>query len=177
MDDRLIQIVCVSWLIGMASYFDIKSRRIPNTLIASALTVAMLFQLRYASIWEGLAGMLVGFALFMPGYLLKQMGAGDVKLMAAVGAFFSAEVAFKIGLTAYLCGGAFALIWMVLQRDGLAWLKYLKWRLQLAWMLLATGSGRSWRDTGLLQATPGTASMPYSLPVAAAVIYGLLAGW
>jgi prepilin peptidase CpaA len=177
MDARLVQVFCVLSLVGTAAYFDIRSRRIPNALIVCAVLIALAIQARFASVWEGLAGLSVGFALFIPGYLLKQMGAGDVKLMAAVGAFFSAEVAFRLGLAAYLCGAAFALVWMLLQHDGVAWLKYLLWRLRIVWMLLATGSGRLLQDSDLSQARPGTASMPYSLPVAAAVIYGLLLGW
>jgi prepilin peptidase CpaA len=172
-----IRTTCILLFVLGAVFFDIRQRRIPNWLVASALMVALLLQIQSHSVLAWVAGMVVGFLLFLPGYLSRQMGAGDVKLMAAMGAFFNAGVAFKIGLSAYLIGGGYALIWMAWQRDCDAWRQYLKFRLHLAWMLIATKSGNPLTDQGLSKIRPKAASIPYSVPIALAVMCALFMNW
>lgn len=78
-------------LVILAALWDIQTRRIPNWLVATGLLVAI--PVRWFTrddidaivMWVG--GMLAGGALFLPGYVMRLMGTGDVKLMAAVGAF------------------------------------------------------------------------------------------
>jgi prepilin peptidase CpaA len=73
----------------VAAYFDIRWRKIPNPLVLAALVMGLV-----ANIWlRGLPGLALGFGglllaavIYFPLYLLKGMGAGDVKLMAALGA-------------------------------------------------------------------------------------------
>lgn len=68
-------------------------------------------------IWESgmagggsaLLGMLVGAGVFLPIYLVRGMGAGDVKLMAAAGTFLGPVHAFLAALTVAMVGGAIAL--------------------------------------------------------------------
>src|SRR5580692_4136504 len=80
-------------LLGMltlvAAVFDIRYRRIPNWLVLSGMVAGLAWGL-YSSGWSGLghaaAGLGLGFAMYFPLYLLRARGAGDVKLLAAVGA-------------------------------------------------------------------------------------------
>lgn len=64
--------------------------------------------------WSGLLnaflGTFVGGTLFMPFYLMRGMGAGDVKLMAAVGTFLGPAHAFFCGLLVAIVGGVIAVI-------------------------------------------------------------------
>jgi prepilin peptidase CpaA len=110
---------CLLLLVTIAMATDLQARRIPNWLVALALVVALPVQCALhgtegALIWLG--GCLTGGLLFMPGYLLRMMGAGDVKLMAAVGAFCGAAGAFEVAVIASLIGGAFAIVSMVRRR-------------------------------------------------------------
>jgi prepilin peptidase CpaA len=171
------QTIGVLFLIAVAVFFDIRARRIPNWLILFALPFSLALQMKFHSAWPWAGGILVGFALLLPGYVFKQMGAGDVKLMAAVGAFFGGFAAFKIVLTAYLIGGGYAVAWMAWQRDSDAWWQYIKLRVQTSWLLMATMSGQPLGDGALAQARPRTAAMPYSIPIAMAAAYALYAGW
>ncbi len=56
-----------------------------------------------------LAGLGTGFGLFIFFYLAGGMGAGDVKLMAAIGAIVGAYGALVSGILAILVGGVYAL--------------------------------------------------------------------
>jgi prepilin peptidase CpaA len=69
---------------------DLRSRRIPNVLTFGASAAAVLF-LGVSAGWAGvlwsLEGWAVGCLFFLPWFLLGGMGAGDVKLLAALGAW------------------------------------------------------------------------------------------
>jgi len=120
-------------LVTLAMLSDLRSRRIPNRLLAVALAVALLEQCLQLGVIDGglawLGGCLVGLLLLMPGYLLRVMGAGDVKLLAVVGAFFSPLGAVQIGLMSCVFGGLYGLIAMIRQRQVRAGLVNSKWML------------------------------------------------
>ena len=88
-----------------ASWIDLKEHRIPNFLTFSALIAGFSLQLLLQG-WDGLAyslgGLAVGFIILIPFYIKGGMGAGDVKLMAAVGAFLGFKGALlAVGLTLF----------------------------------------------------------------------------
>ena len=60
-----------------------------------------------------LFGILVGFALFLPLYLLRAMGAGDVKLMAALGAFAGPVEVIGLALSILMAGGLMVVVRML----------------------------------------------------------------
>ena len=73
----------------IASYYDIRWRRIPNWLVLVLLLAGLLgsFILGGPSLLlSSVLGFSLAMLLYFPLYLLKGMGAGDVKLMAALGA-------------------------------------------------------------------------------------------
>jgi prepilin peptidase CpaA len=67
--------------------------------------------------WEGvlftLMGTIVGLALLMPAYAIGGMGAGDVKLLAGVGAWVGAEITFYAFAVSALTGGVIAVAMVV----------------------------------------------------------------
>lgn len=110
-------------LLAAATIADFARRRIPNLIVLAGLLLGLglnallpegfgLFN-RYGPGGLGLAaalgGMLVGGGLLLPLYALRAMGAGDVKLMAMVGAFLSPSQAFWAGLLVLLVGGGLSL--------------------------------------------------------------------
>lgn len=90
---------------------DFRSHRIPNRLTVPAALIALLVNIGISGIGGALgsgAGLLVGLAVFLPLFLFGQFGAGDVKGMAAVGAFLGPHGAILAAcwtLIAGLVGG------------------------------------------------------------------------
>lgn len=107
--------VKIAWLLILlviAAYLDIKSRRIPNQLVLVGLITSFVLQINLNG-FEGFKawglGLLVGFGLFLPFYLLRAMGAGDVKLMAMVGAFIGPLYVLGAALVTLAAGGVLAI--------------------------------------------------------------------
>jgi prepilin peptidase CpaA len=76
-------------LVILAAVWDVRTRRIPNwlTLPGVVLGVALnTFLFEINGLWFSLKGLGLAFCVYFVLYLLRAMGAGDVKLMAAVGA-------------------------------------------------------------------------------------------
>lgn len=80
----------VAWALAVAVY-DVTQRRIPNSLLILLAVPAVLavavnsHGLLGAGIWESLAGLCLGGAPLLAGYLIRQVGAGDVKLSGLQG--------------------------------------------------------------------------------------------
>jgi prepilin peptidase CpaA len=97
-------------LVLLAAGRDLAERTIPNKFIAVALLCALAAHLAAGSPrWHPVAGLATGLLLFLPLYLAGGMGGGDVKLMAAVGAFAGPALAFQIALATCIAGGALSL--------------------------------------------------------------------
>lgn len=115
------EIILLLLILGLATYCDLRYHRIPNALsIGGAVAGFILYLHGFGGQGALLAlgGIGVGLGLFLPLYALGGMGAGDVKLMAAVGAFLGpAQTALAVGLS-LIAGGVLALV-VLLVRGGL----------------------------------------------------------
>lgn len=106
-------------LLAAACVSDLRTRRIPNALVlATAIagigaSVASFGVLHGAGRAFGGAG--VGFALWIPFWLLRMMGAGDVKLFAAGAAWLGPSGAFEGALLAALAGGILSFVYLLFQ--------------------------------------------------------------
>ncbi len=101
-------------LVTAAAVYDARFRRIPNWLTAAGVLVGLASNTFLGGGWAGLrfslAGLMVAFAIYLALYALRATGAGDVKLMAAVGAFVGWENWIAIFLITAVLGGAAAFI-------------------------------------------------------------------
>lgn len=99
-------------LCGVATWWDLRYRRIPNGLTLPALGIALCLH-GATGAGPGLllsaGGALAAGALLLPGYVMRFTGAGDVKLLMAVGAFLSFPLALKAALASLLVGGVIGL--------------------------------------------------------------------
>lgn len=97
---------------------DLWRRRIPNTLVLLGIAVALGGQYLTGglpALGNGLLGMLVGFGLFLPLYAFGGMAAGDVKLMAMVGAFLTPALALQATAASLIAGLVCALLLVLVQ--------------------------------------------------------------
>jgi len=98
---------------GIGAAIDLRSGRIPNFLTFGAAAAALLYGTWHgglAGAGHSAAGWGVGVALFLPIFLLGGLGAGDVKLLGAVGAWVGPMGALWTGLYSVFAGGLLALI-------------------------------------------------------------------
>jgi prepilin peptidase CpaA len=95
----------------VATVVDIRTRRIPNALTATMAGIGVGFAATGTSgvsLLASFAGFALGFALMMPGHALGATGAGDVKLMAAVGAMVGPGTVVTAFLFTAIAGGVMA---------------------------------------------------------------------
>ena len=132
-----IRTLAVLGFAALAVASDLRTRRIPNVLTFGAAAAAIGF-----SAFEGggdgtlaaLFAWFVGAALFFPFFALGGMGAGDVKLLAALAAWLGPADAVYLAFFAAIAGGVIALAVAALRgytRQAIAniWLMLMHWRL------------------------------------------------
>jgi prepilin peptidase CpaA len=105
-------VVLLTVVLVTAMCIDLRSSRIPNWLTFPAMGVALLAHAWLAGFpgaLLSLAGLGAGLGLFLILYVSGCIGAGDVKLMAAVGAIMGPYGALLSGLLAMMVGGLYAL--------------------------------------------------------------------
>lgn len=162
--------VALLLLVSVAAVNDFATRRIPNRLLLAGLACALLLHLVSAdpgrALLAALEGMATGLAVFLPFYLLRGMAAGDVKMMAVVGAFTGPGTAFEIAVLTWCAGGAMALLLVLLRgRSGLV--------LDNLRRMLAGGMTRGAGLAAPAQQT-SAGSMPYGLAIAAGTVVVLV---
>jgi prepilin peptidase CpaA len=114
-------------LVVGAAVYDVRYRRIPNWLTVSGVLLGLalnsfLYQgtspylFGFAGLFFAFKGFALAFVVYVLLYALRAMGAGDVKLMAAVGAIVGWENWFGIFIVTAIIGGIMGLIMVVLRR-------------------------------------------------------------
>lgn len=101
-------------VLAVASFTDLRSRRIPNWLVLpfliGGIAVSTIWH-QWTGLGHSVAGIAVGASIFGILYALGGMGMGDLKLFAAVGAWiWTGQLLFALVLTA-IAGGLMALCW------------------------------------------------------------------
>jgi prepilin peptidase CpaA len=100
-----ISTALVSALVVAVAFFDLRERRIPNFLVFPAALLGL--AVNALAGWQGLLfslkGLGLGFALLFIPYILGGMKAGDVKFLAAIGAFVGAPEIIRVFLATVLC--------------------------------------------------------------------------
>ena len=162
-----------------ASWIDYSQRRVPNWLNGSLIVSGFLVQAWFfglAGLGAGLGGLLVGFGVLIVPWLMHGMGAGDVKLMAAIGVWFGPIMTFYSFALGATIGGVAAMVMIVSTRRlrhacanlNIIFVKCLNPKL----LFDEFGSAKSFGETSQL--------LPYGVPLTAGSLIILSAkvfGW
>jgi prepilin peptidase CpaA len=167
----LIPLVLSVWM----AWGDVKTRRIPNYLTLGTALAGLGFQAGlhgWSGLASGLLGMGLGFAFLIAFYVMGGMGAGDVKALAALGAWLGPAKIFELFIYMAIFGGLLSI--------GALW-----WRGQL-WSSFKQGwsSLKNWflsyillRPHTSLRKQPGAESAPApasgGIPYAVAMAAGM----
>ena len=105
--------VLLAALVTTAAWYDLGSRRIPNWLALAGLIAGIGFNsflFEWSGLWTALEGLGLAALLYFPMYLLRAMGAGDVKLMMAIGSMVGWRAWLAILILTGIAGGVFAIV-------------------------------------------------------------------
>ncbi len=156
--------VCV----GVAAAWDVQYGRIPNWLTYAAMAVGLGLRLLLAG-WrssvDGLGAGLIGGGIFLIFFLVRGMGAGDVKLMTAVGIWSGLSQLPALLIAIALAGGVLALGFMVLHKKASTTLRNVGTLFRFHLL-----SGLAPHPEINLQ-NPQALRVPYALAIAAGTIY------
>ena len=106
---------------SLAAAWDLRYGRIPNRLTYTAIVVGLLLRAMlggWRSCLDGLGAGLIGGGIFFIFFLVRGMGAGDVKLMTAVGVWAGLRQLPAILIASALAGGILALGYMLARKQG-----------------------------------------------------------
>ncbi|MBI3493159.1 MAG: prepilin peptidase [Acidobacteria bacterium] len=96
---------------GSSAVIDLRTRRVPNWLtFGLAALGVVLAGVRGHDVGRAIAGIALGLALMLPGHVAGATGAGDVKLLAALGAWLGPAGTAAAFLYSALAGGVLAIV-------------------------------------------------------------------
>jgi prepilin peptidase CpaA len=157
-------------LVG-AAISDYRVHRIPNWLVLSGALFGVICNTAlapspYANILFPVAGFAVGLLLFLPLYLVRAMGAGDVKLLAMIGAFLGPGDTFRASLASMIVGGVLSILFVLMRGTARRMFHNLGSFFQLGPLSVASGSKRNHR----IEAGVSAGKLPYGVAIAIGTI-------
>jgi prepilin peptidase CpaA len=165
----LFPFLIAAWI----SWGDLKSRKIPNYLTLGTALAGLAYNLilhGWGGLVDGVLGLLLGFGLLILPYVLGGMGAGDVKALAALGAWLGPKGTIFLFCYMGIAGGIMALA--VLIWKGILWQKIQRGWAFLLNLVLCREHGFSMAQTPIRE-TPG---IPYGVAIALGMGALLLTG-
>jgi prepilin peptidase CpaA len=159
----------LSFILIMAAVIDGWALRVPNWLtvpLVFAGWTAAAYCHGFSGLAWSMAGTAVGLGLLLPAYSIGGMGAGDVKLMAGIGAWIGATATFYAFCVTAVFGGLIAMAMVLVRR---------RWNHHFTQFFLITDEILTIRNPDQLSAIAAKrkASMmllPYGIPIALGTI-------
>ena len=154
-------------LLAIASVSDYRTFKIPNWLTAGGIVFALIYNTAvpfyrdHGFLWA-LGGLVIGFLAMLPCYAIRVMGAGDVKLMAMVGAFLGVSDVISAILYSLIVGGIAAIGFALMNKVFIRMLGNVK---SAAQMMMMSAIGGFKPD---LRIEPGKSvgKLPYGICIA-----------
>lgn len=171
-----------TWLF-IAVWSDVRTRRIPNLLVLMGIVSGFAIQVLatpgdglFDGGWGGIGtvqaslGLLAGLLLFMPLYVIRAVGAGDVKLLAMTGVWLGPKLVLGAALLTLVAGGVMALVVMFSTRSSRQVLSNVQTMLTTAVVGVHAG-----KFTPLDAPASGSVRLPYALAITAGTLAQV--GW
>ena len=155
---------------AVACVVDVRTRRIPNVLTLSAALGGLLAHWVVDGPNGALfaaSGWLVGLLVFMPFFMLRGMGGGDIKLLAALGAWLGPGETLWLAIYTGIAGGVLALV-------VAAWKGYLRTALRNVKSMAGFWVVSGLRPVpGLTLESKGAPRLAYAVPILAGTVVTL----
>jgi len=171
--------VCVASLITViAVWFDCRERRIPNPLVFTGITVGLIMGLASGGT-EGLGrsclGMIVGVGILFIPFCLGWIGAGDAKLLGAIGALLGAKGAAFSMLYGAIAGGFMSAVVLFRHgRLGLFVMSCLTWVVGFFGHIIPGAIGRSLRSLRQVGRPVHLENSGLAIPYSVAITIGMV---
>ena len=162
-------------LLALAVWHDLRARRIPNAVVFPGTLLALALHAFLpagaglpATAMEGvgflsaLGGFALGLGFLLPMYALRLMGAGDVKLLAMVGAFVGAGDILAVAIATLLTGGVLALV-------AAAWQRSLRRLLNNTYQTMLH-AGLTGLANGIAAPAAASGRLPYAVAIASGTV-------
>lgn len=163
----------------VASIIDYRAHKVPNwlnALLAAGGIAAQGWFFGWSGVGNAVLGILVGLGVLIVPWLMGGMGAGDVKLMAAIGAWFGPWMTLVAFCTGAIIGGVIAGVLIVVgRRVADAWMNLGLIMIKMRKLDTALGEFASVRSLG-----SSTILLPYGIPLSigsVTVLVGQCLGW
>lgn len=111
---------CLVCLLLLAVIMDLKSYKISNYLILTGVFTGFIFHLfehGRAGISLCFFGMIVPIVILFPLFIIKALGAGDIKLFSVIGSYMGIIYVFKSIAAAFIIGAVMSLIYLIRYRQ------------------------------------------------------------
>jgi prepilin peptidase CpaA len=163
----------------LASWNDYRRHRVPNWLNAAVLTSGLIAQGAFPGghgLTFALSGVFVGLAPLMLLWCMRAMGAGDVKFMAALGAWLGPQMTLHALVVGCLLGGVLAMAMIAARRN---------WRVATAnvgvMMTKMTSVKTAFSEFGSVASLTSSGQvLPYAIPLSIGtlvVVFSNYIGW
>lgn len=171
---ELLAMLFLDWRTGVlillliiAAICDFRSHRVPNRLVFGGLLFGVIYNTAFPptphdGMLFSLAGVALALLVFLPLYLMRAMGAGDVKLMAMAGAFLGPADIFHAMLASMVTGGIFALCYVLAKGTVMRMWRNLVSLFQHSYMNTFTGGTQSMR----IETSQSAGKLPYGVAIA-----------
>lgn len=165
--DTPIELVAATFFVGLliaACAVDLHRRRVPNWLVGMLAIGGLAYSAAgNLGLFASVAGLLIGLAIWIPSWVMRLLGAGDVKLFAAAGAWLGPIGTLEAAVWAGIVGGLLSLVWLLRYRGVRGTVLSLS-------VLRIDPKGAIQRDRD----NPSRKALPYAVALAAGA---LIAAW
>ena len=158
----------------IAAATDLWNFKIYNSLTMPLLISGLIFNAIFGG-WAGVAnsamGFMFGFFILILFYGMGGMGAGDVKLMAGIGAWLGMPLTFYVFIASALAGGVYAIVLLLFQSG----LQYTLINMQILWLRMTSFSRHFLPDTRIETEIKRDDRRKRLIPYASMVALGVIA--
>ena len=105
--------IVLALLVAVGALLDLRTRRLPNWLTLGGLAGALAMAVWHGRFLSAVGGVEMALTVYIPFFMLRGVGGGDVKMMAVVGAFAGAWTWLILFLFTALNGGILAILLIV----------------------------------------------------------------